>query len=281
MTSGRLPSRCLFPDARRATRLPPCGGEPRNSHALRSLNDRSSREPFEAPGPNHQKIATDGPRGRRDILAMQALQPLSKSYDGWSTGAMRPSGLVLTLNEILWFQRRNVVELGSGVSTLFIARLLAERVPEGQLLSIEHNEDWAALVDDRLNREKLTGVARVIHVPLRPTERTLDSAPGAWYDEARLRADLTGKIDLLLVDGPPAYGKASPTSRYPAIPALSSEFADSFSIILGRCHSFRRATGCARLGESARTSVHNRQDRRKYRRCPTVAASHIVTDPTA
>ncbi len=179
-----------------------------------------------------EKVATDGPRGRRDILAMQALQPLSKSYDGWSAGAMRPSGLVHTLNEILWFQRLNVVELGSGVSTLFIARLFAERVPDGELLSIEHNEDWATLVDDRLRRENLTDVARVVHVPLCPTERTLESAPGAWYDEVKLRAALTGKIDLLLVDGPPAYGKASATSRYPAVPALSSEFAASFSIIL-------------------------------------------------
>jgi hypothetical protein len=45
----------------------------------------------------------------------------------WSDWAMTPAGLTTVCVEIASRARREVVELGSGVSTILIARLLSER----------------------------------------------------------------------------------------------------------------------------------------------------------
>ena len=103
---------------------------------------------------------------RNDLLAMQALAPLSLTYLPWSASAMRPSGVVAVLNEILVHQRRSVVELGSGVSTFYIGRLLRQR--GGHLWTVEHDERWAKLLGRELANEGLGDVVTVVHAPRRP-----------------------------------------------------------------------------------------------------------------
>lgn len=61
-----------------------------------------------------------------DAAAWHALTPLLRPYLPWSAGSMRPAGLVLVLNDV-WFRMPElIVELGSGMSTLVVARLLRE-----------------------------------------------------------------------------------------------------------------------------------------------------------
>src|SRR5690348_1292072 len=95
-------------------------------------------------------------RERKDILAMQALAPLSLAYLPWSVSAMRPSGVVAVLNEIFVNQRRAIVELGSGVSSFYIGRLLQYR--GGRLWTVEHDEHWAGLVEKELEGQALDDV---------------------------------------------------------------------------------------------------------------------------
>jgi hypothetical protein len=45
----------------------------------------------------------------RDQLAIQVLAPLSSRYLPWSSAAMRPSGVVAVLNEIVLNRRQRVV----------------------------------------------------------------------------------------------------------------------------------------------------------------------------
>ncbi len=44
---------------------------------------------------------------------------------------MRPAGLVTVCNDIVLNERRRIVELGSGVSTVLLARLMHQRPPSG------------------------------------------------------------------------------------------------------------------------------------------------------
>ena len=67
---------------------------------------------------------------------------------------MRPAGLVAVCNEIVHGARTRIVECGSGVSTVVLARLLRER-HAGALVALEHDRHWAALVRDHLRREAL------------------------------------------------------------------------------------------------------------------------------
>jgi hypothetical protein len=150
---------------------------------------------------------------------------------------MRPAGLVTVCNDIVLNGRRRVVELGSGVSTVLLARLLCQRWPRGgfRMAAVEHDACWARWVTGQLDREGIGSGVVVVHAPLAPHPR---AEPGlGWYDEAalaeRLDAVLGGDpIDLLLVDGPPAYAAGHGLARYPALPVLGNRLAAGATVIL-------------------------------------------------
>lgn len=142
----------------------------------------------------------------------------------WS---LLPEALALVLDEIR-MGRDTVVECGSGVSTLAIARALAER-GAGSLHSLEHDREWADRVSRQLADEGTAGAAKLIEAPLRP--HPLAEPDCGWYDAAALKR-LPAQIDLLLVDGPPGSLSASGRTRYPALPLLAGRLAPGALVIL-------------------------------------------------
>src|SRR3954451_9082711 len=72
---------------------------------------------------------TDDPRRVEDLHAWQVLRPLldDGNYLPWSSGTIRPAGLVLVCNEIVHRNRTRIVECGSGISPVVLARLLRQR----------------------------------------------------------------------------------------------------------------------------------------------------------
>jgi hypothetical protein len=170
-------------------------------------------------------------RERKDILAMQVLAPLSPAYLPWSVSAMRPSGVVAVLNEIVVNRRRAIVELGSGVSSFFIGRLLQYR--GGRLWTVEHDERWADLVEEELRGQALDDVVTVVRAPLRASPPGWPGEDGGWYEQGKLTETIgDGPVDLLVIDGPPAYLAEREHSRYPAVPFFAPMLADDYAIIL-------------------------------------------------
>jgi hypothetical protein len=168
-----------------------------------------------------------------DLVALQVLRPLldTGGYLPWSSGAMRPSALVTICNEIVLGGRRRIVELGSGTSTLLLARLLREQGDGATLDAIEHHDGWAVWVRERLAREGLDSIARVTTAPLQPDRLGLGGLP--WYAQEPLAAALDGApVELLLVDGPPAFEPAAALARYPALPALMPYLAPEAIVVL-------------------------------------------------
>jgi hypothetical protein len=157
-----------------------------------------------------------------DLHAWHILRPLLDrgGYLPWSTGSMRPAGLVAVCNEIVHGARTRILECGSGVSTVVLARLLRER-EAGRLLALEDDGHWAALVNEQLRRETLDAIARVLHAPL-------EGEP-PWYAPAALIA-LPDELDLLLVDGPPAAGHQA--RRAPALPRLQERLVAGAAVVL-------------------------------------------------
>jgi predicted O-methyltransferase YrrM len=181
------------------------------------------------------KYLLDGMRDRKDMLALEALAPLSVTYLPWSQAAMRPSGLVAVLNDIVINGRSHIVECGSGISTFYIARLLKQR--GGHIHTIEHDEAWAGLLVKALEVEGLSERATVVFAPLEEARHSFASRSGrngsSWYAEDKLGCiRAKGKIDLLLVDGPPAYGKELRYARYPAVPFFKDYLADDYTVVL-------------------------------------------------
>ncbi len=167
---------------------------------------------------------SDDPRHLEDLHAWHVLRPLldAGGYLPWSTGSMRAAGLVVVCNAVVHGDRRTLVECGSGVSTVVLARLLRAR-GAGSLVALEHDGGWAALVADLLAREGLGDVARVVHAPL--------EGDPTWYAAAAVDA-LPEGIDLLVVDGPPADRPGMGQARQPALERLGPKLAPGATVVL-------------------------------------------------
>ena len=163
-----------------------------------------------------------------DLDAWAALAPLHGRYLPWSSSALRPAGLVAVLNDVEVCDRRAVVELGGGVSSVYLARLLASR-GTGRLVSVEHDPAWAAWLEGALAREGLDSVARVARAPLEPHPLAWE---GEWYAPGPVLDAIPAEIDLLLVDGPPAFAPGTQRSRYPALPLLLDRLAPDATVVL-------------------------------------------------
>jgi predicted O-methyltransferase YrrM len=150
-----------------------------------------------------------GPRGLRAARRLngrrEAMLSALVARLGWARDALPPTegwagsaGLLLTLvDEVEARRPRLVVEFGSGLSTLVLARALALHVPGARLLSFDHDAGFAAITRRRLAALGLA--AEVRHAPL--ADAAGHGVAGEWYDHG----PLPHGIELLLIDGPPAW----------------------------------------------------------------------------
>jgi len=126
--------------------------------------------------------------------------------------------ILLTMTDIIRTHKpRLAVELGSGVSTLVIAKAGAKKV-----ISIDNSDEFATKTRSLLKEHGVRGV-EVRVAPLTPHVSGVD-----WYDTSKL-GDLKS-IDLLFIDGPP--GSNSPDARKPALPELLDRLSPKAVIIL-------------------------------------------------
>jgi predicted O-methyltransferase YrrM len=138
--------------------------------------------------------------------------------------AAAPDALLQLVRLIDRLSPEHVVETGSGVSTIVIARRLQQR-GRGHLTSLEHLTEHAQRTRLELSAQGLTDVAEVIDAPLEAL--TLGERAWSWY---RLPAALPAAIDLLFVDGPPSG--TGPMARYPALPMLVDRLAPGAAILV-------------------------------------------------
>jgi len=165
----------------------------------------------------------------KDLLAMEYLRPLCSTYLPWSSAAMRPSGLVKVLNEIILNQRRSIVECGGGISTFLIAKIINEN--GGKLYTIEHNKEWVAYLENFLTKHSLEKNVEIIHAPLVKSGFS-HFGENFWYEEECIKKRISREIDFLIIDGPPSYPIENKYSRYPAAPFFWKYFPEDFTILL-------------------------------------------------
>jgi predicted O-methyltransferase YrrM len=140
---------------------------------------------------------------------------------------MTPAGLAAVCAEVTGRHCRRIVECGSGFSTMALARLLHRR--GGRLVSLEHDQSWATRVRGELAAAGLAEIAQVVLAPLEPHPLARE---GLWWYAQRALRSLPHRVDLLLVDGPPAFEPELELSRYPALPVLAERLAPDATVIL-------------------------------------------------
>lgn len=166
---------------------------------------------------------------QRDISASIAL---AASVDptgpmpapgGW---AATPETLLAVVSEVLSAPRvGTVVECGSGTSTAWLGRAVAQR-GEGRIVSLEHDAAFAGLLRHRL---EVLGVAHCNDVRVAELSPiTIAGDEWRWYD-SRAWSDLDD-ITILFVDGP--LGAMAPLARYPALPLLLGQLAPGALVVL-------------------------------------------------
>ncbi len=125
---------------------------------------------------------------------------------------------------------RTVVEVGSGVSTLLTAYALEVNGDESaHIYSLDHEPLYASITRRNLAAHGLERWATILDAPLVHTDIT--GTPRRWYDASELEAALGDRrIDLLVVDGPPA--RDDRMAREPALPALGHLLAPGAAVIM-------------------------------------------------
>lgn len=172
---------------------------------------------------------------RQETLALfaqfQAYDSLMRLLDfpeplpplrGW---AASPGFLYTIARHTRRQQPLTLLECSSGSSTLTLARC-CQLNGQGHVYSLEHDAYYAQQTRLELERQGLSTWATVVDAPL----VTRSDVPQPWYDTAGLPATLKGKVDMLVIDGPPA--STAPQARYPAVPVLRELLSPAAVIFL-------------------------------------------------
>jgi len=165
---------------------------------------------------------------RHNIESQHWLPRLDLGYIPQTSYALSASAIRIILNDIVLNERQRVMELGAGVSTLYLSSVLAG-ISGGQLISVDHDQDWLEQVDRMLTRLGTRTAVRLIHAPL----QTATDGGRPWYDREVLAEALRPgwTIDSLIVDGPRARGPSDDETRHPALPVLVSSLNPAGAIV--------------------------------------------------
>jgi predicted O-methyltransferase YrrM len=172
-------------------------------------------------------------RRTEDLYSLGLLQPLLLGYPylSFTDFAMRPFCLNHIINDISINSRESIIEFGAGISTIVIARLIKKNNLNSRIISVEHVEEWAKVINENLVKENLNDVASVFYAPLKPCDLSLDQ--NLWYDLDLLDKKLKGqRFDMVIIDGPPAWEASKTRARYPAVPYIIDKLKEKFSIYL-------------------------------------------------
>lgn len=161
-----------------------------------------------------------------DIQAFGFISSISTAgnYVPITNWGMRPAMIAHILNEIVINKRKNIIEFGSGVSTIYISRLIKQNNLDITFASVESNMDWIKILKAQLNEENLGNCVSFIHAPINVYENS------QWYDKDIIMKNIKDDIDMIIVDGP--IGIATPLARFDAIPFIKKYLSQNFIVFL-------------------------------------------------
>ncbi len=162
---------------------------------------------------------------------------LNNLFDGYdhlpvTKSSMSFFAIAMITNDIMINGRRTILEFGSGLSTILIARLIKKNNIPCTIYTIEHDKNWFDLLNTILIKENTIENVVSIHAPLSSSKKSKNELN--WYNEEAIINSLTDKLlfDLVIIDGPPAHEKSKSLSRYPALPFIKNKLNKSYSIYL-------------------------------------------------
>lgn len=165
----------------------------------------------------------------QDLLALYAMLEPRAPLPALTRWSATPALASTLASMVLKHQPRQILELGSGASTIVLAYAL-ERLGSGHVTALEHNAQYAEASRKTLRQHGLAHRATVIHAPLGPV--SLADRTWTWYEPAAL--DGLTDIDMVVIDGPPK--DTQPQARYPALPLLMPRLVPPGLVVLHDAH---------------------------------------------
>lgn len=140
-------------------------------------------------------------------------------------------GLVFLQNEIILNSRKNIIEFGSGLSTLCMALLIKKLSLKSKVISVEGDLGWYKKITQQVKTLGLDHISDIIYAPLTPYQSSLGTQN--WYCTRTLKDNLMNKLfDLVVIDGPPAYHREISLSRHPAFPFIFDYLNENCTVML-------------------------------------------------
>lgn len=167
----------------------------------------------------------------RQQQKMQAYMSLYKLIDfrlppPYMTSWAATPELAVAIYEIIKTEQpENIVELGSGISSLICAYAM-EANDKGALYSLDHDPEYGQKTKTMLAEHQIDQRVSVSYAPLK--SQTIDGRNCTWYDCSD--AEYPESIDLLIVDGPPYETQRK--VRYPALPYFMPRLSSTATIII-------------------------------------------------
>lgn len=185
------------------------------------------------------------------LILIDYLKDFDNAFlDLVSDFSLKPYGLILLKNELILNKRSNLLEFGSGLSTIFLAQIIKKNNLQAKITTIESGKDWISRLKRIAQKLGLNDIINIIYAPL--TQNGENDRITPWYDTAILNMELDNEqsFDMIIIDGPPAFNSQIESSRYPAIPFVINLLSNNYFIFLDDAH---------RKGERAIIKSWNKQ----------------------
>lgn len=121
------------------------------------------------------------------------------SYLPHTSSALSYYAIATIANDITINNRKNILELGSGISSLILAKIIKINNLDSNIYSFDNNLDWINILEKVKVKENLNNL-KLIYAPLKSYNKL-------WYDEEAIQKELTilPSIDSVIIDGPEAW----------------------------------------------------------------------------
>ncbi|MCB0805048.1 MAG: class I SAM-dependent methyltransferase [Bacteroidales bacterium] len=157
-----------------------------------------------------------------NLLKIDGILP---PFRGW---AISPDFASIILKKIRNNKAEQILECGSGVSTIIIGYLLKQR-GSGHLYTLEHDAEYAKKTQTQLEKNNLSEYVTILQSEL--ISHSIHNNTWQWYDYSGIG---NGQLfDMLIIDGPPF--QLQPKSRYPALPLLDKNLNNKAIILIDDC----------------------------------------------
>lgn len=167
-----------------------------------------------------------------NLESLVKLSSLGIGYVPWSSSSMTPRAIIYILNEIILNKKSRVLELGMGISTFYIAKLMKDQT-HVSLMSIDNDESWIKVCRDQIQVKNLeTARHKILHAPLKGLNG--EGNPESSYYNLDYFMDEIASFspDLLVIDGPPAWKPEISDARVPAHQFLAALLSSNSSVFI-------------------------------------------------